>query len=162
MCVCVCWWCSTAPHPRYQPGTDTLHTAAPPAAVDTTRDPDDRGAPTLQMDKPTRAFHPQQETQEGVTQEVHRSEQGGDWKHTHVWTYFSTSYGLSCIQTNCEMLLNLGHESTLTITSVKSIVLKIVTPKWKCFTFLRHSQSIKFPEQKTSRHGGVVLRRPPS
>ncbi len=142
MCVCVCWWCSTAPHPRYQPGTDTLHTAAPPAAVDTTRDPDDRGAPALQMDKPTRAFHPQQETQEGVTQEVHRSEQGGDWKHTHVWTYFSTSYGLSCIQTDCETLLNLGHESTLTITSVKSICPQNSYSKMEMFHFsVIHNQS---------------------
>lgn len=53
------------------------------------RDPDgrtqSRGAPltALQMDRLTWAFHPQQETQEGVTQEVHRSEQGGDWKHIH-------------------------------------------------------------------------------
>lgn len=106
------------------------------------------GPPALQMDKPTRAFHPQQETQEGVTQEVHRSEQGGDWKHTHVWTYFSTSYGLSCIQTDCETLLYFGHESTLTITSVKSICPQNSYSKTEMFHFsVIHNQS-NFPSRK--------------
>ncbi len=139
MRVCACCWCSTAPHPCYQPSTDTLHTAAPPAAVDTTRDTDDRGAPALQIDKLTRA---QQETQEGV------SEQGGDWKHTHVWTYLSTSYGLSCIQTDWETLLYFGHESTLTITSVKSICPQNIYSKMKKLHFsVIHNQS-NFPSRK--------------
>ncbi len=136
MRVCACWWCSTAPHPCYQPSTDTLHTAAPPAAVDTTRDADDRGSADRQTDT-------------GPAGNTGGSLRAGRRLETYTrMNIFSTSYVLSCIQTDWETLLYFGHESTLTITSVKSICPQNSYSKTKKLHFsVIHNQS-NFPSRK--------------